>query len=282
MDDQHPFCPDTIMPFSGYRTPRQDNKGFIRGGPEFCASVAHFYFSERARGVDDARRREILQLPAASEARKAAQRITATQAWLDARLDIVRCALWLQFLSVPSLAKRILAGEVPIGSGQSLGQGWEARRRGDERWRQAVMKVAAQFVAEDRMALLASGDTDLFNPFLFSSRIDALLNGKMPQTVVVACRAGVDAMSEFWAIGKHLPVVHVPLRTHPSSKVSTDAIEQLCAQASHAILFSKGEDSTVQAIGLAMARLARPIRTVKLDHDGRPLPKKTQPPRSRR
>jgi len=275
------FSPDSLIPFSTYRTARDDGKGYVWGAPELCGTLAHFYFSERLRGVDEQLRREILLLPSASEARKAAQRLEASPKWTEVRLDIVKAALWCQFLALPSLASNLLAGEVAIGDGQSLGHGWEARRRGDERWKQVVQKTAQQFVSPGRMVLLATGDTDIYNPFLFSSRLAVLLAGKLPKEMLIACRSGVDAMAEDWAIENHIPAVHHPLRKAPGTPVTEASIQALASAATHAIIFTKGQDSSIIQLRQHLAHRQIPTRVVLLDKDGRPVPKQTPPSRGR-
>lgn len=267
------FCPDSLIPFPTYRTARDDGKGYVWGAPELCATLAHFYFSERLRGIDESMRREILLLPSASEARKAAQRVEAHAKWTEVRLDIVKCALWCQFLSMPSLASNLLSGVLEIGDGQSLGHGWEARRRGDERWKHVVQKTAQQFVASGKMVLLATGDTDIFNPFLFSSRLAVLLDGKLPKEMLVACRSGVDAMAEGWAIENYIPAVHQPLRKAPGTPISEASIQALASAATHAIIFTKGQDSTIIQLRQQLAQSRIPARVILLDKDGRPVPK---------
>lgn len=275
------FCPDSLIPFPTYRTAREDGKGYVWGPPELCGTLAHFYFSERLRGVDEHMRREILLLPSASEARKAAQRIEAPTKWTTARLEIVKAALWSQFLIAPTLAADLLAGRVRIGDGQSLGHGWEARQRGDERWKQVVQKTAQQFLSGSRMVLLATGDTDIFNPFLFASRLAVLLAEKRPNEMVIACRAGVDAMAEGWAIDNYVPAVHQPLRKRPGTPVTETSIQTLASAVTHAILFTKGQDSTIIQLHQQLVHRRIPARVVLLDKDGRPVPKQTPPSRGR-
>lgn len=274
------FCPDSLIPFPTYRSPREDGKGFVWGQPEISATVAHFYFSERLRGIDGSARRGILDLPSASEARKVAQRLSANEQWTERRLDIVKAGLWAQFARLPGLAERLASGELPVGPAQALGRGWEARRRGDDRWKQAVLKTAQQFLVADRMRLLATGDTDLFNPFMFSSRLAVLLDGRRPAEVLIACRSGVDAIAEDWAIQNYVPVIHHPLRKKPGSPVSDEAIQALVAASTHAIVFTRGEDATIQQLRSRLHESRIPTRTILLDKDGRPLPKQTQSSRS--
>lgn len=275
------FSPDSLIPFSTYRTARDDGKGYVWGAPELSSTLAHFYFSERLRGIDEQMRREILLLPSASEARKAAQRLEASPKWTDVRLDIVKAALWCQFLALPSLASNLVSGAVAIGDGQSLGHGWEARRRGDERWKQVVQKTAQQFVSTGRMVLLATGDTDIYNPFLFSSRLAVLLAGKLPKEMLIACRSGVDAMAEDWAIENHIPAVHHPLRKAPGTPVTEASIQALASAATHAIIFTKGQDSSIIQLRQHLVHRQVPTRVILLDKDGRPVPKQTSPSRGR-
>lgn len=270
------FTPDTLLPFACYRTPRRDLRGFVRGGPETPSTLAHFYYSERARDIDEDLRREILEMPSATEARKAAQRLEASPDWTEARLPLVHCALWMQFNSVPGLAEALLAGNIPIGPGRALGAGWESRRRGDDRWRQAVHKVAARYVGSTRpspMHLLATGDPDLFNPFLFSSRLAVLLGGKVPSSVVIGCRSGVDASAELWAMQHHIPVRHHPLRVSPNKPTDPAAMASFVGYATHALILSRGEDRTCLAILELLQAKGIPTRYVRLDQDGRPIPK---------
>lgn len=276
------FTPDSIIPFQTFREPRTDGMGFLWKPPELCATVAHFYFSERFRTADDALRREILYLPSAAEARKAAQRQPAPDSWMESRLQLVRFALWQQFSNLPGLAERIVSGAIVIGSGNALGQGWETRRRGTERWHQAVMKTATQFLSGGHMRLLVTGDTDVLNPFLITSRLAVLLAGKLPNQVLIGCRAGADAMAENWAIQNYVPVHHHMLRRQPSAAIDTAAVDRLANAATHALLFTRGEDSTVQAIRLRLGQRQIPTRLTLLDHDGRPIPAKTQSSARRR
>lgn len=265
------FNPDSLIPFSTYRPPRPDGKGFIWGVPEMSATVAHFYFSERMRGVDEDARRSTLILPSSSEARKAAQRVPATDKWIAARMQIVKSALWSQFRCIPSLAEGLLNGSIPIGSGQPLGHGWEARKRGDERWRHVVLKTAKQFLSGPRMVLLATGDTDIFNPFLFSARLDILLKQRRPAEMLISCRAGVDAMAEDWAIQNYVPAVHRSLRKTPGTSVLEDSIKALAEVATHAIFFTRGEDSTIRQLCARLALRRIPTRVIHLDKDGRQI-----------
>jgi len=276
------FCPDSIIPFPTYRPPRDDGNGFLWKPAEISATVAHYYFSERFRETDNETRRSVLDLPSASEARKFAQRTPAPEKWMNDRLDIVKAALWSQFKTLPLLAERLVNGSLAIGSGKALGHGWESRRRGDERWKLAVLKSAQQFVAAERMTLLATGDTDILNPFLFASRLAALLDGKRPTDVLVACRGGVDAMAENWAIQHHIPVIHHPLRTVPGASTSESAIQSLAEVATHAIVITRGEDSTIQQLRYQLNQRQIPTRAIILDKDGRPVPTKTKSSRPRR
>lgn len=274
------FRPDTLLPFSSYRTPREDEKGFRRGLPELAPSLAHFYFSERARFVDDSLRRSMLCLPSASEARKQAQRIQATEHWTNNRLAIVKLALWKQFVAAPQLATGILEGTIQVSGARALGHGWETRRHGEERWRQAVAKIAELFVKGGMMNLLATGDPDCCNPFLFSTRLSVLLAEKLPRQVIIGCRAGVDAMAEQWAIQNHLPAIHLPIRQHGREAVAINALQALASAATHAIIFTKGEDLTVKRLLPILAERKIPTRLIKLDKDGRPIPKKTSTSRT--
>ncbi len=141
------FSPGSLIPFSTYRTPRQDQKGFLRGDAEISATLVHFYFAERFRGRDEGLRREVLSSPSATEARKIAQRIEPDEHWLENRLALVKSALWMQFTAVPTLPAKILDGSIPIGSARPLGKGWETPRQGKERWERTVRKVAQAFVS---------------------------------------------------------------------------------------------------------------------------------------
>lgn len=274
MTAAHEFRPDSLLPFSTYRTPRKSGDGFARGAPELCASVAHFYFAERFRGADEMMRSEILYLPTPAEARKLAQRTPAPEAWNEQRLAIVKSSLWMQFRAVPNLAADLIAGRIAPGSAGALGHGWEVRRRGNERWRTVVLNTAKQFLDQGRMQLLATGDSDIDNNFLFSSKLSVLLAGNRPSELVVACRAGIDALAEQWAIENRIPVRHLPLRSHPRKKISDDAIATLAAAATHAIIFTRGEDTAVKTLLTSLAQRRTPTRLVQLDKDGRPIKKR--------
>ena len=266
------FSPDTQLPFETYRRQRADKRGFVRGGPESFATLAQFYFSERARPSNEELRLEIAGLPSAAEARKAAERLPATPEWLDHRVDIVRCALWNQFRQMPSLARGVLDGTVMIGSARSLGSGWYPRNRGDQRWEQVVLKTAKRFVDGNAVSLLATGDPDVFNPFLFSARLNALLDRSslVPNQIVISCRAGVDAMAELWAMERYIPVLHRQVRTTPSKPVAESQLEALAAASTHAFILTKGIDQTIARI-LATLKTARiATRVVRIKDNGQP------------
>lgn len=270
------FSPDALIPFATYRTPRQDQKGFLRGDAEVSATLVHFYFAERFRGVDEGLRREVLSSPSATEARKIAQRHEPDERWLENRLALVKSALWKQFTAVPNLPARILDGSLPIGNARSLGKGWEPRRQGNERWERTVRKVAQAFVSSERMSLLATGDTDVFNPFLFSSRLGSLLGDRLPNELVICCRRGVDATAEQWAIERCIPVQHFNRRPGSNHPPGIEEIKTIVSASSHAFILSRGTDNTVTSL-LAALRLHKeiPTRFVRLDLNGKPIPRKT-------
>ena len=270
------FSPDSLIPFSTYRTPRQDQKGFLRGAAELSATLVHFYFAERFRGRDEALRKEVLSCPSASEARKIAQRSDPDERWLDNRLALVKSALWMQFSAAPFLAAQILDGVLPIGTARPLGKGWEPRRHGNERWERAVRKVAQSFVSSERMCLLATGDPDVFNPFLFSTRLGSLLGDRQPNELIISCRRGVDAMAEQWAIDHYIPVRHFYHRTGNRAPVSSEDIDTIVSASTHAFILSHGEDKTIAVLLDALRSHTRiPTRLVRLDQDGKPIPRKT-------
>lgn len=267
------FSPDSLIPFQAYRTPRPDGKGFIKGEPEIWDTVAHFYFSERFRSINESARVAIQLMPSASEARKVAQRTTPPESWMTNRLRIIRTALWFQFKACPKLPEALLSGEVPIGDARSLGKGWEPRNRGNERWQQVVEGTAKRFLSQDRMILLASGDVDVFNPFLFSSRLAQLLGDKQVHEILIGCRTGADAMAEQWAIETYTPVSHHPIRAHDGKDRAEQAIEAITSLATHALVFSKGADKTIAKMLHNLKTHQTPTRLVRLDNNGRPLPK---------
>lgn len=277
------FCPDTLLPFETYRTPRADGRGFQRSGIESCPSVAHFVFSERFRGYDDAQRLEILGHCSAGEARKIVSRTEAHPNWVERQDQIIRCGLWKQYQLKPTLPAAILKNEIALNDAHCLGKGWEKRNGGHERWAQLARSTALRFTtAERRMSLLATGDTDINNPFLFTSRLDVLLTNRQPDQMIIACRQGVDSLAELWCIERYLPVLHAPLRAAPSAPVKTELLQALVALATHSILFSKEDSATVKAIIELLKAQQVPTRHIRLDANGRPLPKATAPARASR
>ena len=277
------FSPDTLLPFQTYRTPRADGRGFQRGAIELCPSLAHFVFSERFRGYDDGQRMEILGQCSAGEARKMVTRTEAHPSWVERQDQIIRCGLWKQFRLIPSLPVAITRNEVVLNDAHCLGKGWEKRNGGQERWEQLVRTTAQRFNSTShQMSLLATGDTDINNPFLFTSRLDVLLSNRQPDQVMIACRQGVDSLAELWCIERHLPVVHVPLRAAPSQPVKAELLQSLVEMATHAILFSKEDSATVKTIIELLRAQQVPTRHVRLDAHGRPLPKTTTPARPTR
>jgi len=275
------FSPDSLLPFDAYRTPRPDGRGFLRGGPELCPSVAHFFFSERFRGYDDPLRQELLDGHTASEARKITSRTENHPAWVERQDQIIRCALWKQFLVLPSLPNDLLTGSIKLTNGHCLGKGWEIRNAGNQRWSNLALTTASRFLAKgNHMSLLATGDTDVTNPFLFSSRLDVLLSNRQPDQMIIACRQGVDALAELWSIERYLPTIHSPLRSAPAAPIKDELLQSLVSHATHAILFAK-DGSTVATALLPMLKAGQvPTRHVRLDSNGRPIPKATTPPRS--
>ncbi len=266
------FSPDTLLPFATYRRQRADKRGFLRGGPETFATIAQFYFSERARSIGEDIRLEIANLPSAAEARKAAGRIPASSEWLDRRLDIVRCGLWNQFRQAPSLAHGLLDGTITVGSARSLGAGWSPRHRGDLRWQQILLKTARRFVGGEAMNLLATGDPDVFNPFLFSARLTTLLDksSATPSQIIVSCRAGVDAMAELWAMERYIPVLHCRIRPRPGSPISDLQLDTMIAAASHAFVLTKGTDQTVSRVLEKLKAVGVATRIVRIKGNGQP------------
>ena len=59
-----------------------------------------------------------------------------------------------------------------------------------------------------------------------------------------------------------------------------EAIQALVAASTHAIVFTRGEDATIQQLRSRLHESRIPTRTILLDKDGRPLPKQTQSSRS--
>ena len=266
------FSPDTQIPFETYRRQRPDKRGFLRGGPETFATLAQFYFSERARSAGEDVRLEIANLPSAAEARKAAERLTASPEWLDHRLDIVRCGLWSQFRRMPSLARCLVDDKISTGSARCLGAGWSPRNRGDQRWRQLVLKTAKRFVDGPAVSLLATGDPDVFNPFLFSARLTALLERSSitPTQIVISCRAGVDATAELWAMERYVPVIHHRVRPRPGSPISDLQLDTLVTASTHAFVLTKGNDHTVSSILARLKQAHVATRIVRVKDNGQP------------
>lgn len=266
------FSPDTQLPFATYRRQRSDKRGFLRGEPETFATLAQFYFSERARAISEEVRLEIANLPSTAEARKAAGRLPANPSWLDHRLDIVRCGLWNQFRQMPSLAQGLLDGTVTTGSARSLGTGWSQRNRGDQRWLQIVLKTAKRFTSGESMSLLTTGDPDVFNPFLFSARLTSLLDksSASPSQIIISCRAGVDAMAEMWAMERYIPVLHCRIRPRPGARVSDPHLDAMIAAASHAFVITKGSDQTVSRVLEKLKAATVATRVVRIKDNGQP------------
>ncbi len=266
------FSPDTQLPFATYRRRRPDKRGFLRGGPETFATLAQFYFSERARYISEEARLEIANLPSAAEARKAAGRIPASPEWLDRRLDIVRCGVWSQFRQMPSLAQGLLDGAISTGSAHCLGTGWSQRNRGDQRWQQLVLKTARRFAAGGAMNLLATGDPDVFNPFLFSARLTALLekSSATPSQIIISCRTGVDAMAELWAMERYIPVLHCRLRHRPGSPISDVQLDAMIRASSHAFILTKGADQTVSRVLERLKSVGVATRIVRIKGNEQP------------
>lgn len=266
------FSPDTQVPFDTYRRQRADKRGFQRGGPETFGTLAQFYFSERARSISEDARLEIANLPTAAEARKAAGRLPAPQHWLDHRLEIVRCALWKQFRQMPSLACGLVEGSVTTGSARSLGLGWSPRNRGDQRWNQIVLKTATRFMAGSAVSLLATGDPDVFNPFMFSARLTALLerSSLAPNQIVISCRAGVDAMAELWAMERYIPVLHFRVRPRQGKPISESQLDALTAATTHAFILTKGFDQTINRVLAKLKAAHVATRIVRIKDNGQP------------
>ena len=273
------FSPDTLLPFDTYRTPRQDGRGFQRGPVESSSSLAHFFFSERFRGYDDARRIELLGYPSAAAARKVVAKEEAHPKWIERQDQLVRCALWKQFCNLADRYRPLSwAGEIALNGSQCLGKGWEIRHNGNERWSMLVRSVATRFVTRDSfMSLLPTGDTDINNPFLFSSRLDVLLAKRLPDQIVIACRQGVDALAELWSIERYLPVIHHPLRAAPSSPIKPEALDSLVTMATHAILFAKDDSPFGKSMLAILKAQDKPTRKISLDEHGRPVPKAPAP-----
>lgn len=268
------FTPLTLLPFETYRTPRPDGRGFQRSEIELSPSIGHFFFSERFRGYDDNTRIAILGYPAAGAARKLVHRSEPSPAWVARQEQIIRCGLWKQFLNKPSLPEQILAGKVALRDGQALGKGWELRHQGNERWATLVRSTATRFVSrENAMSLLATGGSDLHNPFLFSSRLDVLLSNRLPDQMVIACRQGIDALAEFWSIERMIPVVHRPVRVSTKTAIQPALIDELTVIASHAIIFSKENEALTKSLLESLKKRSVPTRLVRLDQQGKPVPK---------
>ncbi|WP_341744567.1 hypothetical protein [Azonexus hydrophilus] len=274
------FTPNGLFPFQTYRTPRADQKGFLSGGPETAPSVAVFLFSEAFRGVDEAMRRQVLDM-SLSEAKKAS-RSTSSDKWVDHQDKIIRMALWKQFCALPSLPVHLYRKRLSIGSADKLGKAWLGED-GQNRWAAAVVDTTLSFLRRSKIeSLLISGDTDIFNPFLLSSKIAPIVQKSPPNQIVIPCRRGVDAMAELWAINNYIPAIHSPIRDTPAHPVKDQALIALAKQSSHAVIFGHPGSRYSRMLAESLKSAGVPFTPFLIDENGRPVPKASPHAASRR
>jgi predicted NAD-dependent protein-ADP-ribosyltransferase YbiA (DUF1768 family) len=267
------FDTQEILPFHGYRTPRDNGSGFERGPAEIYPSLEHFYQSEKFRGVDESYRRLIMSLPTAREARKAGNRHEGREDWNEVRERIMACGIWFKMREYRLWRRHLLAranaGEL-VGAYSFKDKFW-VERTGDDtlsRYDRLLLSVLGRMRGKS-MRVLITGSREFSNAFLFNTKLDSLLSRVVPDEVVVSCARGADSLAEQWAMSRYLPVKHFPQVGRPGRPEMTERNKLMLASATHVIAFWMGGSPRVGEIVRIAQDMRKPLRLVTLDAQGR-------------
>lgn len=263
--------PDDILPFHGYRTLRVDGTGFERGGPEIYASIEHFYQSEKFRGVDELLRLAIIELPTAKEARKAAMHHER-----DARLDwekiqnrVMATAIWLKCREHKEANEALTNTEHLEQIYRLPDHYWGSTRKGvSVGFYAKVLQGVRARLLKGGMRVLITGSASFTNRFLFTQKLDSFFNRRLPNEIHIGCNKGADWLAECWAIEKHLPVFHYPLKNGRSSTERTRRNKAIIDTCTHLVAFPQGQGGDVESIIELAAERSIPSRIVRLDDAG--------------
>jgi len=270
------FATDDLMPFPVYRTPQFDSRiDFESTRPELAQSLEHFYQSERYRGTNEPLRLAILDANSAKEARKLANRKTASErpGWEGLQERVMETGLWMKFREHPHYARHLLLQpQDAVGCYPYRDHFWGSDREGisKARYESVLLRIRSKILARNIMRVAITGSSNLSNHFLLSSKLSILFRRLPPDLILVGCRKGTDDLVERWAIEHALPVLHVPYRGRRNSNERERHMQALLRLATHVVVFSDGETESNRIARLAK-QLGRATRTL-------PISQRTKPP----
>lgn len=263
---------DHIGPFHGYRRLLPDASGFEKEPPELYSTIEHFWQSEKFRGVDEAFRRFLIELPTAREARKAALRHDdkIRPDWERIQNRVMATAIRFKCRESAQVMEALArTAEFDI-SYPFKDHYWGTDRKGvSVGFYARILQRLQRRVQKGEMRVLITGSPSFTNKFLFMAKLDTFFNRRLPDEVLLTCGKGTDFMAELWALEHHLPAAHFPLRRAQSRSERTKRNSNVIDVASHLVAFQQGQGGQTGEL-IAMAQAQRiPSRIVRIDDTGK-------------
>lgn len=261
---------DALYPFPGYR-PIEVGSTHFGPRPELFPTLEHFYQSERFRGSDGAVRARVLNAPSAHEARKIAmahQRVERSD-WLAVHERIMLCGLWMMLREHPRLAKELSRSDLSKAAPfpyRDMYWGNDRPGASKDRFR-ALLGQIRHRLEGNTTRVLVCGSRTFANPFLLSSKLDALLTKSPPDVVLIGGDTGTDEMVEHWAISRQLPVRHMLYRGKRTTSEARRHHRALVGASTHIVIFDQSEANSAMFAEIAV-HSGKPMRSVKINVDG--------------
>ena len=222
-------------------------------------------------------RLSLLELPTAREARKTALRHEARirPEWERVMNRVMATAIWMKCREHVEAKQALLTAEQFGDIYTFKDHYWATERVGvSAGFYGRILKSLQTRMKKGGMRVIITGSREFSNPFLFQAKLQKFFGRTLPDEILIRCVKGADAMAEFWAMDKNLPVAHYPVKGGRSKTERSRRNTELIAAATHLVAFVQGQDgqtSEVQElVSLAEARQL-PVRLVRLDEFGRPL-----------
>lgn len=256
---QPDFTPDLVLPFHAYRSHGSD----AHIVQDLAPSIAHFYESEKFRGVDEMLRQEVLSAPTPRAARKAARRNKDRWRldWQRVRARVLRAGLAMQMVESTE-ARRLLrhahATTLELSSVRRLGgiPGAFLARAVTDLVEQADSKSTA------RVGFLTMRD---YTPADLNARLDALFQGAPPFSAAFYVGEESDPTAELWCMEQAVPLRYVGI---PSQRLRSEDHAWLLKRVNHLVLCAPKSRRAVAEL-LAVAKKSR-IRVLDLSSFTKP------------
>lgn len=198
------YDPDQIHPFNAYRR-LQGEHGHLH---DLAPSIAHFYESEKLRGLNEDLRQEVLSCPTARAARKLTKRHEAAWRpdWKQVRGAVLRAGLAMQMVQSIEARQAIRlaaqhADEIAAAGGRLGGVPapfFTAHL--------AQVVEQAQSRTASRLGLLVLRG---YEPIDLEARLDALFTAQRPFSAAVYVGEEASTSAEAWCMQRAIPIRYV-------------------------------------------------------------------------